>query len=271
MWEGFALLLDAGEVVDAAGRPVGRATRATAGPYFFHRPLPDEGVAGPPIPVLYADDDLIVVDKPPLVATMPRGSRVAQTVVVRLRRELGNDDIVAVHRLDRLTSGVLLLSARPGSRAPYQRMFADRAVRKEYLAVSSRSCRTALPTVVENRIVKRRGSLCAEVVPGEPNARSRIEAGPAPDVYRLLPETGRTHQLRLHMAGIGLPIDGDPLYGVAAAGPAGPNPEGDGPMALLAYRISFTDPIAGAEREFVSGRDVREPARAERAGGTMAG
>jgi 23S rRNA-/tRNA-specific pseudouridylate synthase len=79
--------------------------------------------------VLYRDENIVVVDKPHFLATMPRGSHVAQTVVVRLRRELGLPELTAAHRLDRLTAGVLLATVRREVRAPYQEMFA----RREYI------------------------------------------------------------------------------------------------------------------------------------------
>ena len=80
------------------------------------------------IPVLYRDDDIVVVDKPHFLATMPRGSHVAQTALVRLRRELALPELSPAHRLDRLTAGVLLFTTRREVRGAYQKMFARGAV-----------------------------------------------------------------------------------------------------------------------------------------------
>ena len=76
------------------------------------------------IPILYRDDDIVVVDKPHFLATMPRGRHVAQTALVRLRRELDLPELSPAHRLDRLTAGVLLFTARREVRGAYQTLFA---------------------------------------------------------------------------------------------------------------------------------------------------
>ncbi len=84
--------------------------------------------------MLYRDDDIVVVDKPPFLATMPRGSHVARTALVRLRKDLVLPEFSPAHRLDRLTAGVLLFTARREVRGAYQTLFARGLVRKTYLA-----------------------------------------------------------------------------------------------------------------------------------------
>ena len=230
---------------------------------YLYRDLPDEAQVPGELTVLYQDSDIVVVDKPHFLATMPRGSHVAQTVVVRLRREFGSAHVAPAHRLDRLTAGVLLLTVRPEIRGAYQELFARREVGKTYLALAPVRADLVLPTVVRSRIVKRRGVLQASEVPGEPNAETRVEllevAGPIPNSsnadpigqYRLTPLTGRTHQLRVHLSGLGIPILGDPLYPQVREG------IGDDfarPLQLLAHRLEFTDPLTGARRCFTSKR-----------------
>ena len=163
------------------------------------------------IPVLYRDDDIVVVDKPHFLATMPRGGHVAQTATVRLRRELDLPELSPAHRLDRLTAGVLLFTARREVRGAYQTMFARGEVRKTYLARAAVDPALEFPMTVRSRIIKERGRLQAFEEPGEPNAETFIEHL-GDGLYRLTPRTGRTHQLRVHMASLGLPIIGDPLY-----------------------------------------------------------
>ena len=90
------------------------------------------------IPVLYRDDDIVVVDKPHFLATMPRGRHVAQTALVRLRRELDLPELSPAHRLDRLTAGVLLFTTRREVRGAYQTLFSRGMVRKTYLARAAR-------------------------------------------------------------------------------------------------------------------------------------
>ena len=240
-----------GEVVDARGRAIDAHTELPAGALVYHyRDLPGEVEVPHPIPVLYRDGDIVVVDKPHFLATTPRGSHVVQTALVRLRRDLELPELSPAHRLDRLTAGVLLFTARRDVRGAYQTMFARGEVTKEYLARSSARPGLSAAQVVCNRIVKRRGVLKATVEPGEPNAETLVEPLGG-DRYRLMPRTGRTHQLRVHMAGLGVPIDNDPLYpAVKAVDPS----DFSQPLQLIARRLEFTDPLSGERRCFVSSR-----------------
>ena len=241
----------AGDVFDADGTALSADTEMTAGAHvYLYRDLPDEVPVPYPMPVLYRDDNIVAVDKPHFLATMPRGSHVAQTALVRLRRDLGLAELSPAHRLDRLTAGVLLFTARREVRGAYQSMFARGEVMKTDLAVSSVQPGLAAPQVISNRIVKQRGTLQARIEPGEPNAETRIEPLGA-GRYRLIPRTGRTHQLRLHMAAIGLPIDNDPLYpNVIDVEPG----DFTAPLRLIAHRLEFSDPLTGDRRCFVSSR-----------------
>ena len=241
----------AGDVFDADGTALSADTEMTAGAHvYLYRDLPDEVPVPYPMPVLYRDDNIVAVDKPHFLATMPRGSHVAQTALVRLRRDLGLAELSPAHRLDRLTAGVLLFTARREVRGAYQSMFARGEVMKTYLAVSSVQPGLAAPQVISNRIVKQRGTLQARIEPGEPNAETRIEPLGA-GRYRLIPRTGRTHQLRLHMAAIGLPIDNEPLYpNVIDVEPG----DFTAPLRLIAHRLEFSDPLTGDRRCFVSSR-----------------
>jgi tRNA pseudouridine32 synthase / 23S rRNA pseudouridine746 synthase len=241
----------AGEVVDADGAVVDDATVLPAGSaVYLYRELPDEVPVPFGIPVLHHDRDIVVVDKPHFLATMPRGRHVAQTALVRLRRELGLPELSPAHRLDRLTAGVLLFTTRREVRGAYQTLFARGLVAKTYLARAAVDPALELPRVVRSRIVKRRGHLQAVCEPGVPNAETLVESV-SDGVYRLTPRTGRTHQLRVHMASLGVPIEGDPLYpNIIDVAPD----DFSTPLRLLAQRIEFDDPLSGARREFVSRR-----------------
>ena len=242
-----------GEVVCADGAVVTAATVLPPGAHvYLYRDLPDEVAVPFDIPVLYRDDNIVVVDKPHFLATMPRGGHVAQTATVRLRRELDLPELSPAHRLDRLTAGVLLFTTRREVRGAYQSMFARGEVRKTYLARAAVDPSLEFPLTVRSRIVKERGRLQAFEEPGEPNAETLIEHL-GDGLYRLTPRTGRTHQLRVHMASLGLPIFGDPLYpNVIDVAPD----DFSTPLQLLAHSIEFGDPFSGCLRVLVSKRTI---------------
>ncbi|WP_082970830.1 MULTISPECIES: pseudouridine synthase [unclassified Mycobacterium] len=241
-----------GPVVDADGMPIDEATVLLAGSYvFLYRELPDEVPVPFEIPVLHRDADIVVVDKPHFLSTMPRGRHVAQTALVRLRRDLGLPELSPAHRLDRLTAGVLVFTARREVRGAYQTLFSRGLVRKTYLARAAVDPSLVLPRVVRSRIIKRRRVLQATCEPGPPNAETLVELVSPDGLYRLTPCTGRTHQLRVHMNSLGVPIDGDPLYPNIIDVPAD---DFSTPLRLLAQRIEFDDPVTGARRAFVSRR-----------------
>ena len=247
----------AGEVVDQHGVVLDSATVLPAGAsVYLYRDLRDEVAVPFDIPVLYQDEDIVVVDKPHFLATMPRGRHVAQTALVRMRRELGLPELSPAHRLDRLTAGVLLFTARRALRGAYQTMFARGAVHKTYVARAAANPHVTLPRVVQSRIVKRRSHLQAVEEPGEPNAETLVESISPDGVCRLTPRTGRTHQLRVHMASLGMPIYGDPLYPNVISVP---DDDFSQPLQLLAQRIEFQDPVSGALRRFVSSRRLCPP------------
>lgn len=244
----------AGEVVGADGTAVNETTVLPPGSFvYLYRDLPDEVPVPFDIEVLYRDADIVVVDKPHFLATMPRGRHVAQTALMRLRRQLDLPELSPAHRLDRLTAGVLLFTTRPEVRGAYQTLFARGLVHKTYLARAATDPALVFPRVLRSRIVKRRGRLQAVCEPGASNAETLVELLSPDGLYRLTPRTGRTHQLRVQMASLGLPITGDPLYPNVIDVPAD---DFSTPLQLLAQRIEFDDPLTKEHRVFVSGRTL---------------
>ncbi|WP_406128680.1 pseudouridine synthase [Streptomyces sp. NBC_00989] len=249
-------MMDDGLFVGVDGKSVAGLPYEAGLFVWFHRDLPSEVPVPFPVEVVYRDEHIVVADKPHFLATTPRGSHVVETALARLRRELGIPALGAAHRLDRLTAGLVLFTVRPEERGAYQALFREKRVRKEYEAIAPYDSGLVLPTTVRSRILKERGVMAAQQVEGEVNAVSRVESaeqrGDGIARYRLVPSTGQTHQLRVHMSALGVPILGDPLYPVVTD----PVPDGDfrRPLQLLARALEFTDPVTGAEHRFRSGR-----------------
>lgn len=252
--------MDLGEIFDSSGTPLAVASPIVPrADIYLYRDPPIEPVVPFATPVLHRDENLLVVDKPHFLATMPRGAYVARSALVVLRRELDLPELSPAHRLDRLTAGVLMFTVRREVRRAYQELFAERAVTKVYDAVARYEPNLSLPVTLRSRMIKERGVLRAEEVPGEPNAETFLELSEHDGrhgMYTLHPRTGRTHQLRLHMNSLGIPILGDNFY------PEFYDVAGDDystPLQLLARSIEFRDPFSGERRRFESDRRLRLP------------
>jgi tRNA pseudouridine32 synthase/23S rRNA pseudouridine746 synthase len=219
---------------------------------WFHRDLPVEVPVPFEIGVVHQDDDIVVADKPHFLATIPRGQHIMQTALVKLRDSLGLPELSPAHRLDRVTAGLVLFVVRRELRGKYQTMFRDRVVSKEYEAIAPHDPSLELPRVVRSRIIKERGIITAFETDGEPNAETHVSLVEHRDGlgrYRLRPLTGRTHQLRLHMSGLGVPILNDDFYPVLQERPLD---DFSSPLQLLARTLSFVDPVSGVGRSFTS-------------------
>ncbi|MCD2499463.1 MULTISPECIES: pseudouridine synthase [Microbacterium] len=267
--EGLYARFERGEIVAADGSAVARSAPLGSHEFvWYYREPPVEKEIPFPIEILHVDDDLVVVDKPHFLPTTPGGKYLQNSALVRLRNALHNPDLTPIHRLDRATAGLLMFSARPATRGAYQLLFENRVVRKTYEAVSRLTgSAPELPLTYRNRIDKLRGNVCVQVDPdAEPNSETLIEligtgesggtdAG-TPVIHTLLhPHTGRMHQLRVHLAALGLGIMNDGFYPVLL--PEVPD-DFSRPLQLLARELRFTDPLSGADRVFRTRRTLQE-------------
>ncbi|MGH3725255.1 MAG: pseudouridine synthase [Mycobacterium sp.] len=246
-----------GEVVDAAGAPITTDMHLRAGTVVYtYRELTVEVPVPFAIDVLHWDENVLVVDKPHFLSTMPRGQHVTETALVRLRKMLDLPELAPAHRLDRLTAGVLLFTVRREVRSAYQSLFAERQVFKTYEALAPVHPSLALPATLRSRIIKRRSILQAVEEPGQVNAETRVElVGQDGSLgrYRLTPSTGQTHQLRVHMNSRGIPIVNDPLYPEVIEVAPG---DFTHPLRLVARSLAFRDPLTGKDVRYESARDL---------------
>jgi 23S rRNA pseudouridine1911/1915/1917 synthase len=198
--------------------------------------------------LLYADADVAAVDKPAGVAAQPTLTTDRGTLPELVGDLLGGPAIL-VHRLDRETSGVTLFARTKGAAAALAEAFRTGVPEKTYLALCARA-----PTPPEGRIAEPLGrdpirAGLRRVDPrGEPAAtRYRtLRTGPGGALVEARPETGRTHQIRVHLAHLGASLLGDPRYG-------GPRRVGELPIPrvmLHAARLELPHPVTGAPMAF---------------------
>ncbi len=247
-----------GEVVDSAGVMLVPQTPFRPGTcIFYYRAVDDEAEIPFEEHILYRDDHLLVVDKPHFVPVTPTGRFLQQSLLVRLKRKTGLADLTPMHRLDRETAGVILFSLNPASRGAYQTMFQQRSMDKTYEALAGILVGRAFPFVHCSRLVDADKFFLMREAAGTPNSETHvdlIEQRGDLGLYRLNPVTGRKHQLRVHMAALGVPILNDQFYPDTV--PAGSADNYDAPLKLLARSIAFTDPLSGDVRYFESLRKL---------------
>ena len=207
---------------------------------FTYAPPPD-----PPV-ILHADHEVLVVDKQSGLLSVPgRGEDKADCLIERLRGAFPT--VLLVHRLDLDTSGVMVFALTPHAQRHLSKQFEERKTKKTYIAR------------VAGRVTEKTGTVDLPLIvdwPNRPRQKVDFEAGrPAQTDWRvvrandtetrirLMPLTGRSHQLRVHMAETGHPILGDPLY---ASGAAADHPR----LMLHAESLRFKHPESGVQLNF---------------------
>ena len=250
------------QLIDAARVCVDGVARKSAHPLrggeriVIDLPPPEPLAVEPeavPLDVLYEDDDLLAIDKPAGMVVHPAPGARRGTLVHALAHRLGAtapgdpERAGIVHRLDRDTSGVLLVARTREALEGLARQFRERTIEKRYLAVVRGRLGRATGRVDRpiGRHPRERKRMSVHARRGRPATTtwSVVEELAGATVVRLRPETGRTHQLRVHLAALGHPIVGDRVYGRARreGGTTVPFPR----QALHAEEIRFVHPRTG--------------------------
>jgi tRNA pseudouridine32 synthase / 23S rRNA pseudouridine746 synthase len=247
-----------GKVLDEKTGPITLDSRYTPlNRLFYFREVSSE----PTIPfaekILHLDDDILVACKPHFLPVTPGGRYVNECLLNRLRISTGIEDLVPLHRIDRETAGIVLFSVNKSSRGRYGTLFMNGQVEKTYQALA-----TCLPTQetaswdVADRIERGKPWFRMRAAPGMVNARSAInlvEVKEGRARFILHPLTGKTHQLRIHMSGLGFGILNDRYY------PDLQEESEDNfgtPLQLVAHKLRFRDPLSGRLRAFESEREL---------------
>lgn len=256
----WAERLHAGKILDDRDRPIAADTPYAAGLRLrYFREVRDE----PAIPfaehIVFQNDEILVADKPHFLPVVPGGRYVNECLEQRLRERTGVAELVPLHRIDRDTAGLVLCSLNPQTRGKYHALFAEGRIEKTYRALAEvREPQHQNEWRVENRLVRGDPPFRMKTVPGLVNARSIIKLV---DVhgdrgrFELHPLTGKTHQLRLHMSGLGFGIVNDRYYPELQTERADDFAR---PLQLIAARLRFRDPLSRHELDFESDRRLQE-------------
>lgn len=250
----WAQRITEGKVLDDNGNPIAADTQyVPAKRLFYFREVENEPVIPFPETILLQNDEILVADKPHFLPVIPGGRFVNECLLNRLRARTGIADLTPLHRIDRETAGIVIFSVNKKTRGLYHELFMHGKITKTYHAIAE----VNQPPQEDRWIVQNR------VVRGEPRFRMKTVAGVVNSVshvhilkvqgnrgqFRLNPVTGKTHQLRLHMSGLGFRICNDRLYPDLLAEQ---NDAFDQPLQLLAKQVTFRDPITGKTVEFSS-------------------
>lgn len=242
-----------GRVLDGQGQPVGIDLVYREGlRIHYFREVPDEKVIPVQESILFADEHLVVADKPHFLPVTPAGEYVEQTLLRRLIRRLDNPHLVPLHRIDRHTAGLVLFSANPDSRSAYQSLFPTRQIEKRYEAIAGALPQHDFPLVHKSRLVEGEPFFRMQEGAGVSNTETAVEVREKNGElwrYGLYPVTGKKHQLRVHMSALGAGICNDPFYPQVLKDAQDDYAK---PLKLLAQGLRFVDPLTGQEREFES-------------------
>lgn len=227
---------------------------------YYYREVDDEPVIPFKEEIIFQDELILVAFKPHFLPVTPGGDYVEECLQNRLRNKTGNQQLQAVHRIDKATAGLVLFSVNPDSRQHYHHLFASHRVHKTYQAIASTSGKTPMINQqweINNRLEKTGKRFLMHIVEGPANSHSRIrclQCSAHKALFELSPVTGKTHQLRLHMQSLGWPILHDTYY--PQMNQSAQPDDYSKPMQLLAQKLQFVDPVTQQKRLFDSNTEL---------------
>ena len=223
---------------------------------YYYREVDSEPVIPFAEKIIFQDELILVAYKPHFLPVTPGGKYVEECLQNRLRNKTGNQQLQAVHRIDKATAGLVLFSVNPNSRQHYHRLFETHQVKKIYQAIARTNGNPPMINQqweVKNRLEKTGTRFLMHSVEGPANSHSHIrcvQCSADKALFELNPITGKTHQLRLHMQSLGWPLLHDTYYPQLRQ----PIKSADysQPMQLLAQQLYFIDPMTQQPRSFSS-------------------
>jgi tRNA pseudouridine32 synthase/23S rRNA pseudouridine746 synthase len=252
-WENRML---AGRVFDELGHPLTPdASYLPRRMVYYYREAQENFVIPFQESILYEDDYLLVADKPHFLPVTPVGPYIQETLLVRLRNLTGIDSLSAAHRLDLETAGLVIFTKQAQTRDLYASLFRKQVIQKTYLAVADYTDQITWPHIRQSRIEKGARFMQMQESEGVANALTTIQMIQHDErfaLYQLRPQTGKKHQLRVHMSALGIPIRHDQIYPQMMSYTAPEHRLYETPLQLLAKELRFTDPVSQKNHHFVS-------------------
>jgi tRNA pseudouridine32 synthase / 23S rRNA pseudouridine746 synthase len=223
---------------------------------YYFRDVPLEARVPFEEQIIYQDDQILVADKPPFLTVVPAGQHLHETLLVRLRKRTGLENLVPMHRIDRETSGLVMFTLNPSTRGKYQSLFEAKKIHKLYEAIAPINPRLVFPLTHASRIEESATFMQMHEVDGEPNSVTHIrclQTNGTLAKFEINPETGKKHQIRIHFSALGMAICNDQIYPLLR--PQGQD-DYERPLQLLAKAVNFIDPLSGEQRAFESLRSL---------------
>jgi len=235
-------------VFDTPLKPKDRLSPGTVIQYY--REIEKEPEADTDYEIVFQDEHILVVDKPRSLPTTPSGEYINKNLVTILRVDLKLDYLSPIHRLDKDTAGLVQFAKTREAASRLVEQVRRQEIDRTYRATVG-SWDKGLPFTIDQPLIREEkggNPLLTQVHPdGRPSTTEVIEAEEIDGrwVLTVRPRTGRQHQIRVHLAHIGHPVLGDPLYG---------EPREAG-LALCCYQVEFAHPVSGERLKFRSSRN----------------